>query len=290
MKERFIDIKVGFFVFLGVLLICVMILLVGSDKLLFKANYTLYCKFPNIMGLQNGAGVRLAGYNIGTVSNVFFSKDPDEKEAVIVELTIEYSKREYIRMDSKATINTIGVLGDKYIEITFGSPSQPVIEPNGWIAVDAPKEITDYLSKVGGILNKIDRVISFVDDKLETYKKEGTITKILNNLVTVTTNMASITEEIRKGESVLGKLVYDTKQSKDFSLFLSNLKNISFKLNSGKGTFGALINDPTLYEDLKTILSGASRSKTFKYVIRHAIQKSEELKEERKKEEETALK
>ena len=284
MKERLTDIKVGFFVFLGVLLMCMMILLVGSDKLFFQSEYTLFCKFQNILGLQKGASVRLAGYNVGTVKNIFFSQEPGEKKYVIVELALEVSKREYIRADSKASINSLGVLGDKYIEVSFGSPKEPMIEPNGWLISESSKELTDYLSKAGSILQKVDNIISFIDEKLENYKKTGKTTNIFDDLAVITNNIAQVTTEIRQGKGILNSLIYDEKTNEHFKTTLTEfadmskeMKQISWKINRGKGTLGALVNDDTLYEDLKTILSGASRSKTFKYLVRYSIKKAEEI-------------
>ncbi|MBI2608359.1 MAG: MCE family protein [Deltaproteobacteria bacterium] len=287
-KERLTDIKVGFFVFLGVLLISMMILLVGSDKLFFKADYTLFCRFPNILGLQNGASVRLAGYNIGTVNNIFFSTEPGDREYVIVELKLDYMKKDYIRADSRASINTLGVLGDKYIEITFGDPNKPLIEPNGWIPADSPKELADYVSKLGGILSKVDNIVTFIDEKLQ---KTGSGHKILDNLATLSENMATVSQEIKEGKGLLHSLIFDEeiktnfqKTSRELAGLSEQLNQMSWKINKGKGTIGALVNDPTVYEDLKTILSGASRSKTFKYLIRYSIKKAEEIDQDKKEE------
>jgi len=287
-KERLTDIKVGFFVFLGVLLICMMILLVGSDKLFFKADYTLFCRFSNILGLQKGSSVRLAGYNIGTVNNIFFSSEPQDREYVIVELKLDYMKKDYIRTDSRASINPLGVLGDKYVEITFGDPNTPLIEPNGWIPTDSPKELSDYMSKLGGILAKVDNIVTFIDEKLQ---KAGSGHKILDNLANLSENMAAVSKEIKEGKGLLNSLIFDEeikinfqKTSRELAGFSEQLNQISWKINKGKGTIGALVNDPTVYEDLKTILSGASRSKTFKYLIRYSIRKAEEINKDEKEE------
>ena len=285
MKERLTDIKVGFFVFLGILLICMMILLVGSDRLFFKTDYTVFAKFENIMGLQKGAKVRLSGYNIGTVKNIFFSATPGDTY-VIVELSLDATKRKYIREDSKASINTIGVLGDKYIELTFGGPDKQILDPGAFVRTESPRELTDYMNRLGGVLAKIDNIMSFIDERLQSYQKEGTLKNITDNLEKITSNLASLTTEIKDGKGILHNLVYEEQDGKNLSTTLSELKEITWKINRGKGTIGALVNDPTAYEDLKAILSGASRSKTFKYLIRYSIQKAEEIKKGQVQEEE----
>ena len=120
--------------------------------------------------------------------------------------------------------------------------------------------------------------MSFIDERLQSYQKEGTLKNITDNLEKITAHVAALTPEIKDGKGILHNLVYEEQDGKNLSTTLSEMKEITWKINHGKGTIGALVNDPTAYEDLKTILSGASRSKTFKYLIRYSIQKAEEIK------------
>ncbi len=162
--------------------------------------------------------------------------------------------------------------------IAIGKVPKEALILLSFVKTESPKELTDYMNRVGAVLAKIDNIVTFIDDRLQSYQKEGTLKNITDNLEKITGNLAALTTEVKDGKGVFHNLIYEEEDGKNLSTSLSELKDIMWKINRGKGTIGALINDPTAYEDLKTILSGASRSKTFKYLIRYSIQKAEEIK------------
>lgn len=83
-RERTTDIKVGLFVALGIVLLTVSILLIGQERRLFEKPIYLSALFPNVAGLKVGAPVRLAGYDVGIVSDILLPKpDAAADEALI---------------------------------------------------------------------------------------------------------------------------------------------------------------------------------------------------------------
>jgi phospholipid/cholesterol/gamma-HCH transport system substrate-binding protein len=87
--------------------------------------------FDNVQGLIPGAPIRLAGKDVGTVENVLFSDLGEGRPPVQVDLLVEEAVQHRIREDSLATIATIGLLGDKYVEISMGTPAAQVLPPPG---------------------------------------------------------------------------------------------------------------------------------------------------------------
>ncbi len=77
-------------------------------------------------GLVDGAAVRVGGIPRGAVTRIELPREPGGEMAVFLKL--ERSTRDVIRQDSVASIQTEGLLGEKYIEITFGSPDSPSVE------------------------------------------------------------------------------------------------------------------------------------------------------------------
>lgn len=83
-RERATDIKVGIFVTLGLALLTVSIFLIGQERNFFEQPAYLKALFPNVSGLKVGAPVRLAGYDIGIVSEIRLPDADPESEQTLV--------------------------------------------------------------------------------------------------------------------------------------------------------------------------------------------------------------
>src|SRR5262245_35983783 len=100
-----------------------MIYALGARTRLFEPRYTIHAEFTEVGGLAEGATVRLAGVQIGRVSDVRLPDQPGSKVRVDLNISRRYSNR--IRRDSIARIETQGLLGDKIVEITVGTAGAP---------------------------------------------------------------------------------------------------------------------------------------------------------------------
>ena len=124
--------RVGLFVIIALATFLGMIYALGARARLFEARYTVHADFTEVGGLTEGATVRLAGVQIGRVSAVHLPSQPGGKVRVDLNITRKYADR--IRQNSVARIDTQGLLGDKIVEITVGTPDAPVVPPDGIIA------------------------------------------------------------------------------------------------------------------------------------------------------------
>jgi phospholipid/cholesterol/gamma-HCH transport system substrate-binding protein len=86
---------------------------------LFSTSYHLCAEFPTVAGLLSEAEVRVGGVRTGTVDEVRLPPRPGEK--VVVSMSLDNSSRNLVKKDSMAAIETEGLLGNKYIAISFGS-------------------------------------------------------------------------------------------------------------------------------------------------------------------------
>ena len=124
--------RVGIIVFAALLLFGMIVVVVGSKTGFFLARSSYFARFPNSQGLTAGNQVRLAGVTVGTVQEVEVPKQPGQD--LTVRFDIERRYQHLVRTDSRVEIRTIGLLGDKYLEVTPGSPAQPVLEPREVLA------------------------------------------------------------------------------------------------------------------------------------------------------------
>jgi phospholipid/cholesterol/gamma-HCH transport system substrate-binding protein len=117
-QENRLKIRVGSFVLAAIILFVTFVLTVGSRTRMFEDRYPLRAAFRSAEGLLVGAPVRLAGLTVGRVTSIGFEGDPRDKR-IVVELSLDRRYQERIREDSAATISTIGMVGDKYVEIAW---------------------------------------------------------------------------------------------------------------------------------------------------------------------------
>lgn len=283
-KKTSQEIRVGLFIFIGLILAFIAVFSIGSKNQLFREQYTLYTNFKDVGGLITGSPVLLAGVKVGTVSRIWFLTERD-KRLVGVELKINSDVSERIHTDSTASIRTMGVLGDKYIAITLGSPDKPVLENGDSITSIETVELFAYLERADKIVSNIESITDSLNVFLTPLKEE----KSGEDVARIIGNADEIVTEIRQGDGTLHSLVYGDTEGGENALksldeSAERLGSILTKIDSGEGTLGALVNDPTLYEDLKTLLGGAKRSKVLKAVVDITMKKGKNAPAEEPKE------
>ncbi len=304
-REQWMRLRVGIFV-LGLLgLFIVFVLTIGSQSRIFERRYSLHAFFGTIEGLNVGAPVRLAGTSIGSVNDITFSKDLASKK-IRVTMSIDARLQDRIREDSIASIGTIGLVGDKVLELTVGSLDKPVLPPGAMIAsIDPPDyakllqkgdqivgnvvKISDALSQlVGGgagagarqdlteSIASFNRIMGEIEQgtgllhALVYEKRSGNILKELSETTTALQQLSNLMREFQNQKGLAHILFADPRAESimaDLDQTSKNLKLVSSRLAQGEGTLGALIDDPALYEDLSSLLRGANRSRILRSLI-----------------------
>lgn len=254
------NLVVGFFLTAGIVGFVFILFNIGNGSSLFSSYVTLYAKYPDVKGLHYGSEVALSGLRAGVVKGISVSKE--DGNLLVVELSIAKNLIAKIRKDSIAAIRTQGMLGDKYIEVSIGSPDAPEVQSGDFLVTTEAK---DLFTKSGNLVDGISR----------TFDKGGDLDSLLKNLNKVTQNLVVLTGDIQKNKGLLNTMVYGDSGTK-LDKSLGNLEEILRKINSGEGTLGALVNDPTLYEDVKYLMGGAKRSNVLKYFMRSFIESGEE--------------
>jgi outer membrane protein OmpA-like peptidoglycan-associated protein len=133
--------RVGVFVVLALLFLSTGIFLIGNKEFLFNSTYRLKAGFRNVGGLDNGAEVRVGGIHEGTISHIDLPTEPGGKVTVVMKL--HSSTQNIIRKDSIASIKTEGLMGNKYLEISFGTGKAQAVQNDDVIASEVPLDIAE---------------------------------------------------------------------------------------------------------------------------------------------------
>lgn len=140
--------RVGIFIFLALVCLSVGVFLIGSKDFLFGSGYRLQTDFRNAGGLNNGADVRVGGIHEGTVKEIVLPSQSDGNVTVV--MTLRQGTSQIIKKDSVASIETEGLLGDKYIEISFGSTKAQPVHNGDTIAGAVPQDVATAAQAVAG--------------------------------------------------------------------------------------------------------------------------------------------
>lgn len=128
-KTQNLQVKLGIFIFIGLVIFVVAIFFIGKQKNQFSPVFKVTTSFYNISGLQVGNNVRFSGINVGIVDNIMIIND----STVQVDLLIRKDVQEYIKADSQAGIGSSGIIGDRILIITQGSFDAPMAKDGQYI-------------------------------------------------------------------------------------------------------------------------------------------------------------
>ncbi|MGM0944621.1 MAG: MlaD family protein [Bacteroidota bacterium] len=234
---------VGIFVFLGIAILVAGVMTLGGQQKKFVKAIQLKAVFDDIGGLQPGNNIWFSGVKIGTVKKINFYGDSQ----VEVEMNVEQSVREFIRKDSKATISSDGLIGNKIIVIYGGTTVAPPVEDGDRLEAIMPLD---------------------TDSMMETLQENN------QNLVDITNDLKVLTGKLAAGEGIVGAVMTDSLLADNFRSILSNLNRASInsnqmlndlnsftsKLNQEGNLFNDLATDTTMVTDLKATLESFKES------------------------------
>jgi phospholipid/cholesterol/gamma-HCH transport system substrate-binding protein len=218
--------RLGLFILISFLLFVGAILILGRKRNLFQQTVKISSVFKDVRGLQVGNNVRFTGIEVGAITGISILSDT----AVSVILSIDKSVTPYIKADSRATIGTDGLMGNKIVIILPGTPGSNSIRSGDQLLSMEPIEIDDIIREI--------------------QKSSEKISEVANNLI-------EITEKINRGDGIFGKLFTDSeltleieKTGKNIELLTKNLNELSKKINAGEGLVGRVLMDTTFADRL----------------------------------------
>ncbi|MGE5280233.1 MAG: MlaD family protein, partial [Deltaproteobacteria bacterium] len=147
-RARSVEFKVGLFVFLGLVVLVWFVLLIGDFKLM-RQGYRFNVDFGFANGIKVGAPVRVAGVDKGEVKEIVLSHDSDNKPLITISAWVDADTK--IPGDSRAWVNTLGLLGEKYLEIIPGEAYDRPVPPEGTLRGEDPtsvQEVTDLTKEI----------------------------------------------------------------------------------------------------------------------------------------------
>jgi phospholipid/cholesterol/gamma-HCH transport system substrate-binding protein len=236
----------------------------GLGILSHKLTVTTY--FENSAGLKVGAAVNLQGVTIGTVKSVTVVNAPDRKlTPVKVVMKLNEKFQPELKKDSKASLATVGVLGDTVVDINSQFAVGPPLQDEDELKTTETPSLTDVVKASQGTIESLNVILAKMNvivDNLQSGK--GSVGQLINNpdLYNKANNtvdeLLKLEKNLNNGRGSIGKLMTDDTMYNRLNSAAGKLENIATALDSGKGTAGKLLKDETLYNNLNSTLVHAN--------------------------------
>jgi phospholipid/cholesterol/gamma-HCH transport system substrate-binding protein len=253
-------IRLGMFIAGGVLLFIMIIYLIGGKQNMFTSSIKITSVFNDVKGLQEGANVRFTGIDVGAVSRLEILTD----STVLVEISLDRKVTKFIKKDSRATIASQGLMGNKLVIIIPGGADQPSIEEGDNLLSLEPVEIDDIIREIkisGERISIVSANLISITEKMERgegiFGKLFTDTSFAYNLSRTSHNLRVLSDQINRGEGFLGKLLVESTFSSELDSAVKyvsgisrNLEDITAKIDRGEGLIGRMTTDTTLTHHL----------------------------------------
>lgn len=244
---------------LALFIILFIFYIVGTNQKLFTNKYHLYMFIPNAQGLNPGAFITLSGLKAGVVGEMKFA-EKDSLRGIVVDLKIDRQFADKITTSSIATISTMGILGDKYVDISLGNSNDPPLQEGSFIQTSPPSELSSIIASASDAIAEFKRTLENINAISQQVRAgSGPLGLLLtdpstrNQVVQLLKNLNNIAEQIHSGRGSLGQMVQDSSLFASLNHTATNLDQITSKINQGQGSLGKLVADSSLYVRLNAI-------------------------------------
>ena len=235
------QLKVGSLILLALLIMVVAIFRLGQAANLFTERYELVTFLPNANGLRAGGSVTVAGQLAGIVKDIeFLPVDGDTTRNLRVTLAVDRALQDQIREDSRAKLRTMGLLGDKILDLSVGTPRFSALQPGDTVPAMESLDYEAVITQASGAVG---------------------------DMVELTRDLRSITGGIVRGEGTMGQLLTNRTLYDQLAGTLTETNQLLQRLQQPQGTLGRMLDDPTLYNRMVSVtgsldtLLGAINSK-----------------------------
>lgn len=265
-EVRWSQLKVGVLVIASLIILVALIFLMSSNTGgLFGGKINLHSYFENSAGLKKGAPVNLEGVTIGSVKDIRIV--PGHKlTPVEVIMSVSNKYQHMIHVDSRSSLDTIGVLGDTVVDIESTSATGPPVQNNSELPTNETPNLSDVIKSSQGTIEQLNLILSKVNTIVDTLSSnKGSIGSIINSpdlynksLQTVT-ELQKLVDQIGNGKGSIGKLIADDSLYDHINDTVNKLDVITNQVDQGKGTIGKLLKDETLADNLNQSVANANK-------------------------------
>jgi phospholipid/cholesterol/gamma-HCH transport system substrate-binding protein len=224
------QLKVGSLIVVAVLVMGIALYKLGQAVNLFAKRYQLTAFLKEAGGLRVGGSVMVAGQLAGTIKEIeLLPVDNDTLRNVRILVGIDLKLQEQVRGDSRARVKTLGLLGDKIIDISPGTPRTMALQDGDTLRVEQALDYDQIIAKAA----------SAVDD-----------------VVGLTKDMRTLTKSLVSGKGTIGQLLTNPALYNQLESTLGRTNALLARVQNSRGTLARFLDDPRLYDEMVGAVGG----------------------------------
>ncbi len=251
------ELRVGAVVIVSLSVLAVTILYIGGGGgSPFAAKYVVKALMSDVNGLKPGAPVRLGGVEVGAVTRVDFA--PEGGGGLVeISMTLDRRVKGRIRTESEATLGSLGLLGEKAVDITSALRGEP-LEDGEFISAAAEDPFKGLLADASTSSAHLRRILSRMDAGEGLIGKALRDDELYDRMLDVSMRLQGVMSKLEAETGPLGRLVNDQAMSDRIANSAKSLDQVLTRIDSGEGALGALSKDPEFAKNLKDLTASLS--------------------------------
>lgn len=239
--------KIGIFVLVGFILLIVFIFYLGNKEKMFSSTSEIKSRFATVSSLKKGAEVDMAGINVGSVKSIELPRN--SRDSVTVTMKIVTDALKLIHTDSKASITTQGIIGDKVIFISMGGDSTQAVTPGSTIGGLGSPDYSRIYDTLVAVVSQLDSVAVAATQLIQKlHSGNGTLAKLVNDDGLYNNANAAASAVRSTLEHANGAM---EKMSGGVDSFTHQMSDIINRVNRGEGSLGKLLTKEDIYDNVR---------------------------------------
>jgi phospholipid/cholesterol/gamma-HCH transport system substrate-binding protein len=241
------ELKIGLLSLVALVIAAFFIFLLTGANGFFWQRYPIKTVFPEVAGLKEGAPVRVAGVEVGSVVGIEFVGDRVE-----VAMEVLKENRPRITNTSYSTLGSVSLLGEAAVDITASSSGAPVPD---WGYVPSRRASGSLASVADSANVSLEQATALMQD---IRAGRGTLGRLFTDealyqeLTRLVSSAESVANNLNQGRGTVGRLMNDPAAARSLEGSLDNLQAMTARIRAGEGSLGKLLNDDSLATSLKS--------------------------------------
>jgi phospholipid/cholesterol/gamma-HCH transport system substrate-binding protein len=262
---RWSELRVGITVVVAAITLAVLVFFMSGTAGLFTSKITLFSYYDNAEGLRVGAPVALQGVTIGNVKEIRVVPGR-QLDPVQVTMKVNTKYRFLLRKDSSSSIQTVGVLGESFIDIDSKTAKGKTVDDGDILpATNAPalqdvvRSSQTTLQNLDILIKRLDRIVAAVENGQGSVGKIINDPSLFNRANSLLAQMQQIVNDVSNGKGSIGKLLSDDELYRKANDILDKVNRVADEVNRSEGSLGKFIHDPSLYQNANQTISKANQ-------------------------------
>lgn len=218
---------VGVFVLSALLVILALLFVNSRTSHLFESRVTFHAYVNNAQGVTTDSRVKISGIEVGRVSSL----DIDRDNRIHIIFYVYERFHDLLRSDSRASLSKLSVLGNASIDISAGSPHQPVLPEGTTLSIDEPLSMDELMAELTPVMQKVKIIVTGVAELVSVIRPDQ-MASMSGDLAQTAANLRTLSDQVASGKGSVGRAVFDDALAEDLRASVNRLAAVLGEANA----------------------------------------------------------